>query len=1268
MIKFLTSLYDRLEAKRWLMWLLIAVSTVFMAFFAAKIDYSEDITDFLPDAGGEAFTKLKMTDRIVFMISGSDDPYELCDAADMLSEQLYPLIDNGLLAELTEGVDASQIEDAAGFIYSRLPLYLDDGDYLRMDSLVTPQAVEDAVKRSRELLASPAGMAVGSIVLTDPLAIATDKLQDFSKFGGDSEYGMVNGRIFSPDESTLLMFADPGNGMGDTGDNAHLTEAIEKACREVSDSCGVKAEYFGAACVAAHNAAVIKSDTLKTIAIALVAIALLIGFSFRRKRTIPLILIPVAYGALFALCLIYFISGSISAIAIGAGAAVMGVALSYSIHMVAHSAHCADPKRLIVEMAYPLTLGSFTTIAAFAALIFTRSRLLHDFGLFTSLTLVGTTLFCLFFLPHFLKGGDGAQERRARRFIDKVLDYPVDRNKWVVGGMLLLILVCSFFCGKVRFDADMGRLNYMTPELRAAEAKLEAISGGAGEATYIISSAGSIEDAVSAYAGLRAAMDTLCSSGAVDAFASAGEYIIPLAVQQERIAKWNEWWNGSSEGTQDISRRDALKAELRRDALAEGFRENAFAAFERIIDSEYEPSEWTAEDFENMPVLRDWVSISDDKSLIVSRINIEDSDKETVYAALSEIPDTSVADRGYWASRMAADVNDDFNFILWISSLIVFFALWVSYGRLELAVLAFLPMLAGWVIILGMMAMLGIKFNIVSIILATFIFGIGDDFSIFIMDGLMAGYRDGSKLLASHKNAIFYSAMTMLIGIGVLVIARHPAMQSIGLIAVLGIAVVLLVEFTVQPVLFRLLVTRPTSRKHLYPADPLCILHSIWIWVLLIAGFIVTDLLALLLLVTPYPKKRKKAFYRHWCYLFCKYYTYMVPLVRFKRIEPDGSISFRGPSTERFKKPAMLIANHQSLLDVVMMIGTTPKMVMITKGYVFRNPLLGPIVRYAGYFNTEDGYESMRGPLAERIAEGCSVVVFPEATRSYDGDIIRFHKGAFAIAEEFRLDIIPVLFYGTGYICPKGQDYQCRPSLCVRKVYERRPYDAFGPDLRTRAKGWKRWFTEEYEKINAIYNHPSANSYAVRAMMSNYLYKGADIWRAIKSEGRRTGWWDRLERAVPRDAGTVVFDCGYGAPVITLGMLAHGRSVLGVDSDSCRIAVAKNCYMAQGRYGGAASNMHFECCEASQWGFRPADAFVLSDRLAADSAFVEKCRANLSPGGLVVKTDGSIIACGAGKDAMDSAAAGATGSAAENMPCSKAEIPGGKETENIENQ
>ncbi len=113
---------------------------------------------------------------------------------------------------------------------------------------------------------------------------------------------------------------------------------------------------------------------------------------------------------------------------------------------------------------------------------------------------------------------------------------------------------------------------------------------------------------------------------------------------------------------------------------------------------------------------------------------------------------------------MARSVNRNFYLILSISSILVTAALFLCYGRIELTLMSLLPMAVGWVIILGLMAMLGIEFNIVTIILSTFIFGIGDDFSIFIMDGLLSEYKTGRRCSTRTRRPSSSSAFTVVGG------------------------------------------------------------------------------------------------------------------------------------------------------------------------------------------------------------------------------------------------------------------------------------------------------------------------------------------------------------------------------------------------------------------------------------------------------------------------------------------------------------------------
>ena len=161
--------------------------------------------------------------------------------------------------------------------------------------------------------------------------------------------------------------------------------------------------------------------------------------------------------------------------------------------------------------------------------------------------------------------------------------------------------------------------------------------------------------------------------------------------------------------------------------------------------------------------------------MLITQVLLNNNIKQQVYDELQSNQNLVIYDRSYYTNQWVTTMNDDFNWILYVSSFLVFFALLVSFGRLELTLISFLPMFVSWFVILGLMAILGIEFNIINIILSTFIFGIGDDFSIFIMDGLQNKYRTGQKILESHKTAIFCSAFTIIVGMGALAFAQHPS-------------------------------------------------------------------------------------------------------------------------------------------------------------------------------------------------------------------------------------------------------------------------------------------------------------------------------------------------------------------------------------------------------------------------------------------------------------------------------------------------------------
>ena len=92
--------------------------------------------------------------------------------------------------------------------------------------------------------------------------------------------------------------------------------------------------------------------------------------------------------------------------ALGIGSVVLGVAISYCLHVIVHQRFVRSVEQMLAEEAKPVCLGCLTTVGAFLGLLFTQSELLKDFGLFATFALVGSTFFALIFLPHFLREED----------------------------------------------------------------------------------------------------------------------------------------------------------------------------------------------------------------------------------------------------------------------------------------------------------------------------------------------------------------------------------------------------------------------------------------------------------------------------------------------------------------------------------------------------------------------------------------------------------------------------------------------------------------------------------------------------------------------------------------------------------------------------------------------------------------------------------------------------------------------------------------------
>jgi 1-acyl-sn-glycerol-3-phosphate acyltransferase len=149
-------------------------------------------------------------------------------------------------------------------------------------------------------------------------------------------------------------------------------------------------------------------------------------------------------------------------------------------------------------------------------------------------------------------------------------------------------------------------------------------------------------------------------------------------------------------------------------------------------------------------------------------------------------------------------------------------------------------------------------------------------------------------------------------------------------------------------------------------------------------------------------------------------------------------VSWIGAEGLRGSAPRLVVANHPTLIDVVLLLAQLPQADCVVKTAARRNPFMRSIVTAAGYLANDHG-DALVDACAERIARGRSVVLFPEGTRSPRGGLRRFQRGAAHIALKSGCPIVPVVITCRPPILLKGQpwhDVADRRACFVLRVGE----------------------------------------------------------------------------------------------------------------------------------------------------------------------------------------------------------------------------------------
>jgi 1-acyl-sn-glycerol-3-phosphate acyltransferase len=142
------------------------------------------------------------------------------------------------------------------------------------------------------------------------------------------------------------------------------------------------------------------------------------------------------------------------------------------------------------------------------------------------------------------------------------------------------------------------------------------------------------------------------------------------------------------------------------------------------------------------------------------------------------------------------------------------------------------------------------------------------------------------------------------------------------------------------------------------------------------------------------------------------------------KVNPGWKIILKGGNTQKIKKPVIVVANHQSFLDLPLLYLLPWTMKWVAKRDLFKIPILGWIIFMTGHLGIDRKRRSSvkkLDKLVVPIKEGIPGLIFPEGTRSADGQLLRFKMGAFRMAKQYNFNILPVVLNGGHQAMPQGE-------------------------------------------------------------------------------------------------------------------------------------------------------------------------------------------------------------------------------------------------------
>jgi len=575
----------------------------------------------------------------------------------------------------------------------------------------------------------------------------------------------------------------------DSAGAKELLQAFHAATADLPPQ--VKADLISAHAYTLANAEMIQADVERVLLLSALGIFLVFALVLRSLRAFAVYLIPL-FAMLGAVQVTAIVFDTVSGITLGFGAVLLGITIDCALHVYFALRLGVGPVAARLQaVARPVSFGAFTTMAAFAVLLGSDLPGQRQLAVFAMSGIGLALMLALVLLPQLVasavQSAASAQGRQRNIF--------TLRNPLVRGGVialwLVLMLLGVWHMQNVHINGSLRQLSYTPSALQEAEQQLAQNWGEMRGRALIFAAAADLEQALKRNERVwKVLQDKELTSTAV----SVAPLLSSTHTQDARLQRWEEFWRAHTPEATRV---------MRQKAATHGFAPQAFAPFWERVEAD-------------VPVLkaehlRAW-GLGQMLDALVLPPSADGKNPAATYRVLTLVPDTpavvasltpvledipgvTLVSQGRFATRLAQAVGADFKRFILGAGLVVVAFLFVLFRRPTLVLLALIPVGTGLVAMYGGMGWLGLELNMFNVVASILIIGLGVDYGIFMV------CQGQERVDIASGRAILLSGITTLIGFGVLVLARHPALHSIGVTVLLGISAAVPAAVLVIPAL-----------------------------------------------------------------------------------------------------------------------------------------------------------------------------------------------------------------------------------------------------------------------------------------------------------------------------------------------------------------------------------------------------------------------------------------------------------------------------------